>query len=177
MIRKVEGNYMRNILLIAFCIIIVSCKKDPITTKLPDLTNIGANTFGCMINDEVYIPEHKVLTSYFGPITIDFPIYPNCFFSVNTNRIADNSDPLNNTKLYFNAEQVKKIGEYKIRGYVIDKDISYINFGDIPNGMVTITYIDTVKKIISGRFYFDAKEENGTQTIKITDGRFDLKND
>jgi hypothetical protein len=40
----------------------------------------------------------------------------------------------------------------------------------IEDGKITITKLDTIQKIISGRFYFTTMEGK-----KITDGRFDVK--
>jgi hypothetical protein len=45
-----------------------------------------------------------------------------------------------------------------------------------PNNSLTILKLDTVNNIISGTFQFDAiNEEDDTDTIKIREGRFDVK--
>jgi hypothetical protein len=45
-----------------------------------------------------------------------------------------------------------------------------------PNNFMTILKLDTVNNIISGTFQFDAINENDdTDTIKIREGRFDVK--
>ena len=42
--------------------------------------------------------------------------------------------------------------------------------------IVNVTYLDTIKRIISGTFVFDliGKDECNSEILKITDGRFDL---
>lgn len=50
------------------------------------------------------------------------------------------------------------------------------SFG-VPNpnsGRINILRLDTINYIIAGTFYFDAVNKEG-DTIKVTDGRFDLK--
>ena len=43
------------------------------------------------------------------------------------------------------------------------------------NGWIEILKADSVSKVISGRFEFDAYNTADNKTIRITDGRFDVK--
>jgi hypothetical protein len=45
---------------------------------------------------------------------------------------------------------------------------------DPTKNWVEVTFIDTVKNIVSGRFQFDLKSEDN-QKISVTEGRFDMK--
>ena len=55
---------MKKIILILFSFLLVSCSKDnPFETpttpdQLPPATTVGANTVGCLVNGEVFLP-HK----------------------------------------------------------------------------------------------------------------------
>ena len=43
---------------IASCILLSSCKKDNFREDtLPPVTQIGANTFGCLVNGKVFVPK------------------------------------------------------------------------------------------------------------------------
>jgi hypothetical protein len=42
------------------------------------------------------------------------------------------------------------------------------------SGKLTVTKLDTVNHIVSGRFYFTAKDSLGSK-VEVTDGRFDAK--
>ncbi len=42
-------------------------------------------------------------------------------------------------------------------------------------GQVKITRCDTINKIYSGTFYFNALDENTRKVVNVTDGRFDVK--
>ena len=58
---------------------------------------------------------------------------------------------------------------------------AYYNFqnstyvtNDTISGNLTITKLDLTNRIISGKFYFNGIDTASNETIKITDGRFDL---
>lgn len=46
---------------------------------------------------------------------------------------------------------------------------------DIYEGTFNISRLDTINDIIAGTFSFDAKDSVENKTIKITEGRFDLR--
>ena len=48
------------------------------------------------------------------------------------------------------------------------------NTDSLNTGAITITKFDTINHIVSGTFYFKAKLEDGTETVNVTDGRFDI---
>ncbi|SDC85534.1 hypothetical protein [Williamwhitmania taraxaci] len=113
--------------IILFCILIVGCKKEELPEKLPELTIVGANTFGCMINNEIYIPEHRKVTFALNPIIIEYPIPPEYYFAVYTNRITNNSDTINNAAISFNANNINKPGRYVINYGKVKYNGAYYN--------------------------------------------------
>ncbi len=158
-----------------YLMVAFSCEKEPVPTKLPDATTIGANTFGCIIGDEIYIPEIRRL-SLGSAIIFEYPEYPNYVFAVKTNRLADKTDPFGDAYLNFWVNNVTGIGEYKISGLVNYESYTY-NADSFNNGRIVISYMDTINNIISGTFYFNAINEYDFTLLVISDGRFDLKND
>ncbi|MBC7439283.1 MAG: hypothetical protein H7250_04795 [Flavobacterium sp.] len=58
---------MKNTILILFLILISCSKNDPAEdplAKLPDETQVGANTFGCIINGQVFYPRDGTNTLF-----------------------------------------------------------------------------------------------------------------
>jgi hypothetical protein len=43
------------------------------------------------------------------------------------------------------------------------------------NGSLTVTYFDQDKRILSGKLEATLKEINGTKTVQLTQGKFDVK--
>jgi hypothetical protein len=79
-------------------------------------------------------------------------------------------------------DNLKNLGNYKLssqntnygRIFQSIPDINYYT-SSTKNGIVTITKLDLNNKIISGTFEFTAEDEkNPANTIKVTDGWFDI---
>ena len=60
------------------------------------------------------------------------------------------------------------LGENEVE-YIIDSQIFKRT-----EGVLTITKFDKSNQIISGKFWFNAKSSGG-ETVRITEGRFDVK--
>jgi|SRR5690606_4578538 len=158
-----------------------SCDKDEDQTpieQLPPATQSGAQTFGCLINGEPFVPPKIGRNS------------PRAFFQYVRGA-------------YTLGISAKKGGGDELQTVIIGAiDINSLNSGsheltsEIPgnffakyllgggrilnsvtsnenNGVVNITNYDQEKFIISGTFSFTVKDENGNN-IEITEGRFDL---
>jgi hypothetical protein len=165
-----------------FILIFFSCKKDVNQLDLlPPETHTGAYTFGCLVNGNAFLPH--------GPSnTIQCAyqyVYPKgYFFQVSA---ADNS----------NSSHIRSVGVFTdslpiVNGMVIDlttygtpgkaygqyyKDdvttFSTYQTTDVVKGQLVITYLDEIKQIVSGTFWFDGIDKNG-DTVKVRDGRFDM---
>lgn len=154
--------------------------------QLPPATQTGANTFGCLVNGKVWIPN-----GYFSP-------YPNYRVIVDPNFSDGNVD----IRLYriangiredisIASDSIKTVGIYKIndngrtqhRFQKSSEDLSVqyceIFYGGIfhRQGYLNITKFDLNNGIISGEFEIQAININCGygDTIKITKGRFDKK--
>lgn len=176
-----KKEYLILILMIVF---LMSCEKEkiPLPTELPPITEEGKNTFGCLIENEIYVPEKRRVSwsipgPQFEPIEFIFPQYPVYFFRVSTIRLVDKDDDLMDAVVGFTVDScVNKPGRYRFSFIsVIYEKEGYTSYS-IDNDSLIITKIDTINKIISGQFSAVLTDfSTYTKTINITNGRFDLK--
>lgn len=166
-------------LLISF--LFQSCKKEyPLPTELPPATTVGNNTFGCLINGSIFVPEIRTLTGPDEPsdlILSPFPTFPDYYFSIEANRVDNKTDTVSDAMVIIACRNVKTKGSYKIFGAnVIYKGDGYVNDSLLP-GAILISRFDSIAHILSGTFYFKARGDYSTQkdTLTISDGRFDFK--
>ena len=174
------------ILLSFICLTAIKCKKDPTkNATLPPATQEGKNTIGFTINGEVWVPYAKcaafsdpcreILARYgasggAAPNGIDFGF---------TRRNGSNTG----SYLLITSAGV---GTITTSGNKIDS--VYVNFtdensignnnaysGGLPGSEFIITKLDQQAQIISGKFEFILRENNGSgKTITLKDGRFDF---
>ncbi len=179
---------MKNILALSGLIAVLtslgcsSCKKnitDP--NGLPSATQNGAKTLGFLLNGQPWTP-HGFNGAANLSMDIDFG-YQNGIFGVAAYRIVSTtnslsfgigiSDSLNFMKVPINLA----IGKNTLAQIcLLTQDSCSIDYYDqtvYRNGNLTITKLDKTSRIISGTF--DATlYKSGCDTIKITDGRFDM---
>ncbi len=193
-----------SILLLA-TILLTSCSKDnavetPADT-LPPITTTGANTAGCIINGKVIIPKNTVnsingSTAYGLRVLSGVNFYNtpfgNDFFSITIANLKDGGNSywiyihLNNlntgagnyTVSQSNAEfysDATNIPQILVRETY--DNVSGKTFLSSPNsGIITITRFDNQSKVISGTFNATLyNQSNSSETIQVTDGRFDIK--
>ncbi len=199
---------MRKIFIVVFIITIFSsskCNKDEtlLTFKLPEKTQVGANTFGFLLNTTVW-------TNYGQVCFITGGCHENLIcnyhstneLTINADRVLYKSGGLSTSEsvyIYLDRSQPITIGKYTLgfNGnstffYVVpsSKEKQYYPTDSIPSFYLEITKLDTVNKIVSGGFYgklfnYEFKQSspnsnyiltmNEKDSILIKDGRFDLK--
>lgn len=169
-----------------------ACKKDdddqtPIE-QLPAATQVGANTAGCLVNGQVFLPKGS---SQFGPIL-------SCFYQqdvdgyhlglsfsertsgnlIKTIQIATNPMQLNENEVYELTSRTdngsnynSNFGEYYILTF--DGNMNYLTT-ETYIGELKITKLDTQQRIISGTFWYDAINPNG-DIVEVREGRFDMR--
>lgn len=168
--------------LIFICLTSSKCEKDksPINPvdQLPPATQTGANTFGCLVNGEVWIPKDN-----YGQATFSLyadPTFENGVFGVTAikyydagkfQQISFGSDTCTNSGVYplgkpHNRAQFMDIG----KSLMLISD----NQGVKCTGTMSITKYDLQNRIFSGTFEFTIYNTVG-DTIRITHGRFDKK--
>jgi len=155
------------ILLIGILLTVNSCSKKNETEltpleQLPEATQIGKNTFGCLINGEAYVINNtskQVAIYQQGKLQ---------FGGGGISMILENALELNTNYDFINVGRA--------RYYVnLNPQLGcHYEFEDTYAGKVTFTKIDRANYIISGTFEFSTNK-GGCEDIKITNGRFDLK--
>lgn len=189
--------------LLAF-IMLTSCTKDEATTTdptltLPPETQIGANTFGCIINGQVFYPRDcssSVLNpGQKGVIFWGDPSNPSGLGSYVEIEIINcvTGIPASSMMIHLQGFDQQQIGNYiwqesnfqssingLMQNYVYARiydsaSRSYKYYSSYQNsGKVVITRYDLPNRIVSGKFSGKLRLYNGTDEIDIKSGRFDI---
>ena len=149
--------------------------------KLPAATQEGKNTFGCLVDGKAWTPKwggliNPGITPYYNNVLGNFSIITHYYkdgksesgFSIGQ-KFAPFFEP---------GTYTMDVGLSSYR-FKSDTCISSILSGKSEyhniNGVFEITRLDVSTGIISGTFEFDAVSETCQDTVRITDGRFDIK--
>jgi hypothetical protein len=164
---------------------LTACKKDkhindpgtPPQQQLPPITTEGKNTFGCLVNGNVWLPEVTPYQMFQYPLVSSFQ--NDIFFLKATKRIHQNTSQSIEMKIHnLITEQT----------YFLNSNSTFENWGGFADniksclyitdstqvGTVEILKLDIPNKIIAGTFEMKLWK-NGCDTINITNGRFDVK--
>ena len=158
------------LLALLVCSLSMACKKD----KKDQPTQTGANKMYAKVNGVPW--QNKACWSCIsggGALDAVYEDGTLKFFVV-----GENNDQ--KVRVGIIIKELKTIGSYQLLtrdlnfAYIFKNNIRhYTNINSL--GTVTITKIDLTNKIISGTFEFTAEEENNpANTIKVTDGWFDI---
>lgn len=174
-------------ILYLLCFLASACCKDTIIIKpftlppptLPQITSEGKNTFGCLVNGEIYVPN-----DYFHYFYYAFKDNPQLYgtLSLRCNRDGNNT---NSGFLIQLRNRVFSKGKHYIYTNSNTKDYlshvknnfdTYQNYTNDSNNFIDLIRLDTVNRIASGTFQFNLiNTNNDFDTIRITEGRFDCK--
>jgi hypothetical protein len=163
--------------------ILFSCKKE--VTELPAITQNGAHTFGCKIDGKFWVPagfgivptaptlEARIVGNSLyinarnfssSPVETEFEIY--------IQELTGNGTYILNTAANY-PSQAGNYGYYVHRQVTPDKE--YITSSPY-TGTVIISKIDSINRFVSGTFEFRAISlYDASQSINVTEGRFDVK--
>jgi hypothetical protein len=173
---------MKNlILLLALTLILSCCNKDddqpkPEIEKLPPATQTGANTFGCLLDGQAFIPSGGT-----NPLDCVYQFANGgYYFALQGNKRNENNNLIliglstNHLEIYQNQTYILKenIAGYAYGSYAIAGIFSETN--TIQTGELKITKLDSQNQIVAGSFWFDVKDHNGVNH-QIRDGRFDMQ--
>ncbi len=173
-------------LLTASCIILLlftfgNCRKNNDEPQLPPETQTGANTFGCLVDGKIFLPKGDPLA---GPIKKAQYQFVNNKYGFGISAKNSNSSLVKSVGIQGDSTLINT-GTYDLTDYNIKGILSgaYAEFqsgnindfysNSINRGQLVITKFDTVNQIVSGRFWFDAKNING-QIVQVREGRFDM---
>ena len=181
---------IRSLALSIFSLIILSssCKKHTIPpgnqlSLLPPATQTGANTFGCLVNGQAFVPGGSLFSG--SHLQCNY-IYTSGGYYLNVAASYQSSD--NSIKdIDFGTDSLAivqgqtltfKISAHGNADALVDLITStgnqnqYITNNAV-SGQLTVTKFDQSNQIVSGTFYFNAIN-NVNDTVKVTDGRFDM---
>ena len=170
-----------------------SCKKDvDPTSQLPAATQTGANTFGCVINGQAWVPNGRSTVPVIRPINGGYisESFYRPKYCVNIRTYASGVDAMylyvkSVTKpgrypLSFDTDtdiiyaQTQNYGLYTISGATTnDPDYAYITTSQY-TGYVDFVVADTASKRLAGTFEFEGIDFPSGKKMKITGGRFDI---
>jgi len=170
-------------------LMVVGChRNDPAPANpaslLPPATQTGANSFGCLVNGQPWVPSGNNGTPNLV-VTYD-PNYLGGALQIKTYRYSGaKNDVLQG--IVVGAAQVNKVGDYTISlnggngaNYIDNGLPSPCNYyGEAPaltyrKGKLTITKLDLTQGIISGTLAFTLYQP-GCDSVRVTNGRFDKK--
>lgn len=150
--------------------------KDPLST-LPPESQTGKGTFGCLINGQAMSVSSAFLTS--GDWSC------NTCLTVSSQSSATQPEyvmsllltgPLQTNQGYalvkYNEPVNFSFKRFSARPYI--KQCFYSG-NYIKTGQVELVKFDGVGRIASGRFAFTLYEPGGCDTLRVTNGRFDVK--
>lgn len=166
------------------------CEKNiPEIDKLPPATQIGADTFGCLIDGKVFIPKSKGFMdgsnlqcqyqyleqnnqppcNYFALGAGDSKSYPDQIYGIALSAQCMDLG-VGNYELTNYQELFSLAGRFSIIGF---NGIEEYYTNSIHKGELNITRFDLEKQIMSGTFWFDAVNQDGKK-VEVRDGRFDV---
>lgn len=180
--------------LLVFCFTFSVCKKDDpgCPPGLPCATQTGENTFGCYIDGEPWVAEiapniwdptvHKIEAQYdesnYGMDYKNFLYLKGGQYNDSINGFLSISiRPLKTEGLYF-SNQVEYLNASGLITYLENgQTLDAVSFtlDTFYYYSIEITHLDTIKKIVAGRFAFTGTSLK--DTVIVTDGRFDVKYD
>jgi hypothetical protein len=176
---------MRKLILLLFALSLlstISCNNDddnntgnPIL-QLPPETQTGANTFGCLLDGEPFIPSGGI-----NPLDAVYQFINGGYnFNLQGNKRDNNNNLIGITLNSMNLE-LNELNTYILEenatgntygGLFSELDFNYTS--QVYTGELTISKLDTENQIVSGTFWFDVEDQNGT-VHEIREGRFDMQ--
>lgn len=162
---------MKNVLL-SLLILLASCKKND-NSPLPEATQQGKNTFGCLLDGQVFLPtpSHNV----FQPITALQGYFYRHEIGV---RVYGEQGQMYLTLRDAFQPGTYPLGETSTGNFAsLNRSMGLFYTSSTRGGSLTLTRIDTVARIMAGTFEFSALDyyHGGTgSTIAVTSGRFDV---
>jgi hypothetical protein len=174
-----KAQHILFLLLFSSLLINSKCRKEN-EPELPPETTIGANTFGCKIDGKVFIAKGSITCPALIVEYIFFGNGPGGGWVLNISAAKCVGNPKQNVGIQTDSLLLLEGTSYplkKLKGYAYGDHLSSI----IPYGMnsndrgeLYISKHDQAQRILSGRFYFTATNQNG-EKVTITEGRFDVR--
>ncbi|MFM2292006.1 MAG: hypothetical protein RIS29_1819 [Bacteroidota bacterium] len=181
---KTKCNLKICVLLLTISVGFSACKNEEDLSVLPQETQSGKNTFGCNVEGKKFFGGYLV---HFGipPLTATY-FSKQDLLTINADGKFDDKKQgsmgmqVSNPKVNVTLKMKKVIFDYYPQNFPGTSSI-FTEFGISGGGQIFIIKFDTINKIVSGRFSLTGKgavdidQFTGNDSIRITDGRFDIK--
>jgi len=175
---------MKNRILAVFCVLLLlgGCKKKKEGIEaLPEATQVGKNTFGCLVNGEVFLPRSygistDMSTSYeFADGKYSFLLYATRVTGNERKSFFIRANDLSLEEKVYSLDKYDTSKSFSVNYLSSLGNVSYIyETSPLLQGEIRITKIDHIKEIVSGTFWFDVENKDG-QRVEVREGRFDSK--
>jgi hypothetical protein len=185
-----KTNHTNSFLLLLFALFaFAQCKKEHKTPleQLPPETQTGANTFGCLVNGEVFKPggaqlSGGSLTAIYQYIQTGTPngyvfavsgtnLKENCFYK----QIGFGFDSVSmRTGIYFLEKRLNGRGSGEYQEFRCNQSPNLYSTNGLLRGELNLKKFDIINQIASGTFWFKAINSAG-DTVSVTEGRFDVR--
>ena len=165
------------------------CKRDDpspkqeIPTVLPPETQSGVGSWGCLVNGHAYatLSSTKCRGDWQGLNTLAVSADCNMSFSYGSDFFS--TGMLLNGKLQsgqvFRLTKFNQPIDFTMSQFVVNATAAKYTCGYqgnyIKTGQVELVKFDGVARIASGRFAFTLYEPGGCDTLRVTNGRFDVR--
>ncbi len=179
-------------------IIVLACHKSdlpPYTgplpidyTVLPPATQEGKNTIGCKVNGKVWVPREALGALFYNDIRVMFSEKGKDEYSSIELNLVDIDEKIQDWMLFEFRPIYLQPMDYHTSSDTSDAKrfcVSMHRSGDPYNidysktnyaNQFSVTKVDTIHNFFSGTFKFTVyNKDNPKDSLKITDGRFDLK--
>jgi hypothetical protein len=170
------------------------CKKekipdDPMKVKLPPPTQEGLRTFGCLVNGVPFVPTKTFsIDAVNSPLVVEYNFNTKNFILKTLRYNLKENDQWVKTRVSSGAT-FDRVGSYNIGlvnyglidtsticgDYNNTKASYYDRLYNVIGGSMNITRFDPDLKIVSGTFDYDVYSKKCGDTVRITQGRFDVK--
>ena len=180
------------ILFIAAC----GCSKDNMQDELPPITQTGANTFGFVYDGVVFIPTDSKSRGFgAGGSASGLSITGSHFDTEHYSNAIDATRYTNTENVHYIYIYMYRLASIGIGTYTLDKggDLSWPYHSYIymrgksattgkwteyysykNSGVITITRKDEDNNVFSGTFSGKLQNQEGTEMVEVTQGRFDI---
>jgi hypothetical protein len=183
-------HFLTTTLLLTCVCLACKCEKyEEPPVEMPPETQEGKNTFGCYLDGELYT-SYKLARSGYGAAGYSASLeaaysYNNISGTLGIICYCRSGHEANSSGKSFFAmflenpeENVEMILDEAWVSKHLSANLSF-RFRNNTNGKVILTRFDTINRIVSGRFSYEASlldSYPGIDSIaRVTDGRFDLK--
>lgn len=163
-------------LLVCIAYFLLTCVKTVSPVTLPDSTQEGRNTFGCLIGDQVWLPKSTL--NIFYQQTPIAAYYDRATHSIliQTNRYQDSEGKSGFTFKFKAAPPYSLLQS----DYGVPTGISYFDNDDIYRASPTatqwtVTRLDTIRQVVAGSFSTVVIGQNTQKQLRVSKGVFDLK--